>query len=92
MWMFLSAIAIMSGLLNVLLTFRKKDGKWFRFISLSFTSLTLCAFYSADAKWVANEDWSALMDVTPTLSKALWVCTIVSILINSVSLFKQIER
>lgn len=45
---------------------------WFRFISLSLTALTLCAFYSADAKWVLNEDWSALMDVVPTLSKTLW--------------------
>ncbi|MDD3204533.1 MAG: hypothetical protein PHS74_02180 [Lachnospiraceae bacterium] len=92
MWMILGAIAIIAGLLNVILTFQKKDVKWFRFTSLSFTALTLCTFYSINATWVANEDWSALMDVTPTMSKVLWISTIASILINSVSLWKQRKR
>ena len=92
MWFFFGVIAIVTALLNITWTVMRKDAKWLMFISLSFTALTLCAFYSADAKWVINEDWSALMDVTPAVSKCLWICTIASIVINSVSLFKRPER
>jgi len=89
MWMIFGGIAIITALLNVIWLSRNKDPKWFRFASLSFTALTLCAFYNANAKWVINEDWSALMDVTPTVARYLWVCTIASILINGTSLFKK---
>lgn len=92
MWMVLGVAAILTAILNIVWSIRNQDAKWFRFISLSLTALTLCAFYSADAKRVLNEDWSALMDVVPTMSKALWVLTIVSILINSISLFKKSDR
>ena len=92
MWMVLGVAAIITAILNVVWSTKNQDAKWFRFISLSLTALTLCAFYSADAKWVLNEDWYALMDVVPTMSKALWVLTIVSILINSTSLFKKSDR
>ena len=92
MWMILGCSAIVTAILNVIWTLRDKDAKWFRFISLSLTALTLCAFYSADAVWVLHEDWSALMDVVPTMSKALWVLTIASIFINSISLFKKNDK
>ncbi|WP_101696365.1 hypothetical protein [Clostridium minihomine] len=92
MWMVFGIAAIITAILNVVWGVRSQDAKWFRFISLSLTAFTLCAFYSANAKWVLNEDWSALMDVVPTMSKVLWILTIVSILINSVSLFKKNDR
>ena len=91
MWMLLGVAAIITAILNVIWRVKNQEAKWFRFISLSLTALTLCAFYSINAQWVLNEDWSALMDVVPTMSKALWVLTIVSILINSISLFKKRE-
>lgn len=89
MWMILGVATIITTILNVVWSMRNREAEWFRFISLSLTALTLCAFYSKNEKWVLNEDWSALMDVVPTMSKALWVLTIVSILINSISLFKK---
>jgi len=92
MWVLLGVAAIVTAILNVIWSERNQDAKWFRFISLSLTALTLCAFYSVNAKWVLHEDWSALMDVVPSMSKALWVLTIVSILINCISLFKKRDR
>lgn len=89
MWILFSIIAIVTALLNVIWALKGKETKWFMFISLSFTALTLCAFYSANAQWVIHEDWSALADVVPTMSKSLWVCTIASVVINSVALFKK---
>ena len=92
MWILLGAAAIVTAILNVIWRVRNQEAKWFRFTSLSLTALTLCAFYSANANWVLKEDWSALTDVAPTMSKALWVLTIASILINSISLFKKYEK
>ncbi len=89
MWMILGAAAIITALLNLVWYSKNKDAKWFRYLSLSLTALTLCEFYSTDAKWVLNEDWAALMDVVPTMSKTLWGLTFASILINSVSLFNK---
>ncbi len=51
-------------------------------IGVSFTALTLCAEHSLVSVWVAAEDWAALMDVVPSMERALWVLTIVSILLN----------
>ena len=87
MWIFLGVAAIITAVLNIAWTARNKDAKWFRFISVSLTALTLCAEYSLVEKWVLSEDWSALMDVVPSMSKALLILTIASILINSISLF-----
>ena len=89
MWALLGFAAIITAILNIIWNARGKEAEWFRFISMSLTALTICALYSDSAKWVLNEDWSALMDVVPPMSRALWVLTILSILINSISLVKK---
>jgi hypothetical protein len=89
MWVLFGVVAIIMAILNIIWYINNRETKWFRFISLAFTALTLCASYSQDAAWVLKEDWSALMDVVPTMSKAFWILTIVSILINGFSLFEK---
>ncbi len=91
MWLIFGICAIAAAIVNVLVTPFWKGAKWFRFLSLSLTALTLCAFHEQIAGWVAREDWSALMDVVPTTSKALWGLTFGSIAVNSVSLFRRKE-
>lgn len=66
-----------------------KNAERYRFLSLSLTSLTVCAFYFDGASRVIKEDWSGLMDIMPTMSKALWVLVILSIAVNAVSIFKK---
>ncbi len=92
MWIILGIAAFFTALLNVVWTLRRRNAKWFRFASISLTALTLCAEYSLVDKWVVNEDWAALMDVVPGMSVALWILTIVSILINGMSLFIKSDR
>jgi len=87
MWLVFGFAAIITAIGNLVWMLRGRDAKWFRFSSLSLTALTLCSFYSADAKWVVAEDWAALMDVVPTMAKLLWMLTIASIVINGISLF-----
>ncbi len=91
MWMIFGISAIVFAILNMAWTFRDKNAKWFRFTSLALTALTLCAFYADGAGRVAAEDWGGLMDIMPTMSRHLWVCTVISILLNSISLFQGKE-
>ncbi|MDO4650043.1 MAG: hypothetical protein Q4B26_15500 [Eubacteriales bacterium] len=89
MWLVFGIAAILLAILNVVWSLQNKNAKWFRFGSMALTLLTLCAFYSDGAGRVVAEDWGGLMDIMPTMSKALWVCSLLSILINSFSLFKE---
>ena len=53
------------------------------------SKLTVCAFYSQASSYVLKEDWSALMDVVPSVSRILWFCVFMSILINAIPLFRD---
>ncbi|MCW6702599.1 hypothetical protein NH288_10945 [Anaerococcus sp. NML200537] len=87
MWLIFGAAAIITAILNIM-NF-KNSSDFFRFLSLSFTSLTVCAFYADGAGRIIKEDWAGLMDTMPTISKALWICVALSIVINSISLIKS---
>lgn len=82
MWLILGLIAITATFINITLYVAGKNHTLAMAMGLSFTALTLVAFYSMVAVWVEAEDWSALMDVVPTMTVALWVLTIGSILLN----------
>lgn len=87
MWLIFGAGAVITALLNIMNYKNRAD--IFRFISIAFTSFTVCAFYADGAGRVVREDWGGLMDTMPTISKALWLCVALSILINSISLIKS---
>ena len=89
MWFIFGSGAIIAAGFNIIWTVKGKDAKWCRFISLSLTALTLCAFYVQVAVWVLHKDWSALEDVVPSVSVNLLVLTLISIALNSISLFKS---
>ena len=86
-WIVFGIAAIVTAIANIICLILHKETKWFRFASLALTALTLCAFYGLAARIVLSEDWSGALDVIPALSKPLWFLTIVSILLNSFSLF-----
>lgn len=92
MWLLFGIIAIITAILNVIWTIRHRETKFFRFISLSFTALTLCAFYNMANHWAIVGDSSALLDVMPTLSKVLWLLTVTSIIINGISLLTKSDK
>ena len=82
MWLILGLIAIVATFINLYMYGTGKDYKLAMAMGLSFTALTLVAEYSMVSDWVKVEDWSALLDVVPTMETALWVLTIISILLN----------
>lgn len=62
MFLVLGTLAIVTAIGTVILGLNGKNPEVLRFISVSLTALTVCAFYQMDAQYVAREDWSALMD------------------------------
>lgn len=90
MWLFFGTVAIFTALLNIMNYKNRAD--IFRFLSLAFTSLAVCAFYADGAGRVIREDWAGLMDTMPTISKVSWICVVLSIIINSISLINYYKR
>ncbi|KOF08865.1 MFS transporter [Planococcus glaciei] len=82
MWFIFGLFAIAATCLNLYLYAIGKDYKLAMAMGLAFTALTVVADYSMVSNWVKAEDWSALMDVVPIMAAALWVLTIISILLN----------
>ena len=89
MWMFFAVGAVVMAILNLCQYMRRKPAKWFRFLSLALTALTLCSFYSQVGVWIAAGDWAAMEDVVPFMSKALWVVVSASVVVNGISLFEK---
>lgn len=88
MWLISGLLAIIFAFLNIFYFSKGKDPKFFRFLSLALTAITLCFFYRDAYIHLNNKDWSGLMDIVPTMSKALFILTFASIIINGLSLFK----
>ena len=87
MWLVLGLASIITAVVNLISWTRGKETSYYRFASISLTALTMCAFYSDGARRVASESWGTLLDVMPTMSPVLWVCVIISILVNGITLF-----
>ncbi|MCM3611747.1 hypothetical protein M4S82_10825 [Planococcus sp. MERTA32b] len=92
MWVIFGLLAIAATFLNLLLYVIGKDYKLAMAMGLSFTSLTLVAEYSLISVWVDAEDWSALMDVVPGMERALWVLTVISILLNIAPVLLELKN
>ncbi len=87
MYLLIGLAAIITAVINLIQAFRHRETKYFRFISMALTALTMCAFYSDAAQLVLIEDWSAMIDILPAVSKVLWFCVGSSIFLNGITLF-----
>ena len=92
MWLLFGIAAVITAALNIVWTAKHRDAKWFRFLSLSCTAFTLCAFLSQASNWTLAEDWSALADALPGTAGTLWFLTGASVVLNSISLFQTHDR
>ncbi|MFC3040808.1 hypothetical protein ACFOGI_11170 [Virgibacillus xinjiangensis] len=92
MWVILGLIAIVATFINLYMFTAGKDYKLAMAMGLSFTALTLCAEYSLVSRWVNVEDWAALSDVVPGMQRALWLLTIISILLNIAPILLELKN
>lgn len=84
----LGIIAIFFAIKNIIAWTHGKDPQKYRFLSLAFTSLTIFSFYYMGAEFLSKGDIAGALDVVPTISESLFFCTIASIIINGITLFK----
>lgn len=92
MWLIFGLIAIIATFTNLYRYGKGKNYQLAMAVGLSFTALTLVAAYSMVADWVMAEDWSALLDVVPTMETAIWVLTMLSILLNITPIFLELKN
>ena len=92
MWLIFGGIAIASTFVNLYLYKKDKNYHLAMAIGLSFTALTLVASYGMVSSWVSAEDWSAILDVVPTMSTTLLILTIASILLNITPVFLELQN
>ena len=92
MFLVLGTIAIVATVLNLYLYKVGKNYKLAMAMGLSFTALTLVAGHSMISDWVKVKDWAALLDVVPTMTTALWILTIVSILLNIMPILLELKK
>lgn len=90
MWLIFGVIAIIATFTNLYLYTMGKNYDLAMAMGLSFTALTLVASYGMVSNWVNVEDWSALLDVVPTMSRASWILTVISILLNITPAFFEL--
>lgn len=91
MWIVFGVIAIISTFINLYMYKVGKNYKLAMAIGLSFTALTLCSEYTLVSRWVKVNDWTALLDVVPYMETALWILTIISILLNMTPLLLELK-
>lgn len=84
----LGILAIFFAIKNIIAWTHGKDPQKYRFLSLAFTSLTIFSFYYMGAEFLSKGDIAGALDVVPTISESLFFCTIASIIINGITLFK----
>ena len=92
MWLLFLMPSCVFALINIIKTFQNKNGKIYRFISLSSLIIALCFVCSLNNEWVVNEDWTALLDVSEQMTKNLWIISSSLILVNFISLYKEIKK
>lgn len=92
MWIIFGLAAIGATLINLTVFMMEKDYKLPMAIALSLVALTLCAEYSLLNMWVEAKDWAAIMDVVPSMSRALWFLTIAAIFMNILPIFLERKR
>ena len=92
MWIVFGVIAIASTFINLYMYKSGKNYKLAMAIALSFTALTLCSEYTMVSEWVKLNDWTALLDVVPYMEIALWVLTIISIVLNILPILLELKN
>ena len=89
MWIIFVSLSIICTLMSCLSIFKSQEklrAYWFSILGLVFTVLTLLAGYQLVSNWVKHEDWSALLDVVPSMFTILTIYVITMLTANIIAL------
>ena len=87
MWLLCGGISGFFTILTLILTIRRRNGAdWASIRALSFTAITLLLLIKMGVFWVCQGDWTALMDVLPTMFPGVSGFVTIQILLNALAL------
>lgn len=93
MWIICGVLSVIFCVLGWVMASRKKvKACWASFCSLVFVSLTLFMEYRMVWYWVNEEDWSALLDVVPSMFYVLTGYVIIMLLANTAAVAMMWKR
>lgn len=93
MWIFCGIASVVFTVLHGYAVFSGKSmAKAMAFGAFGFTALTLLSEYAMVASWVQAEDWSALLDVVPSMFPLLIAYTVILVVANGLLLFTGKKR
>lgn len=93
-WIPLGILAFLFAIINLLRALNGKKKGWtvLLFLSLSCGVLVMLTEYLMINRWVQKGDWSALMDVVPTMSIVFSILVIAGIILNGIVLIKNARK
>lgn len=85
MWIICAVLSIIFYVIGWILVSKKKIATcWASASSLAFVTLTLLMEYKIILNWVNTKDWTALLDVVPTMFIILTGYVIIMFLANAI--------
>ena len=85
MWILCGGLSVAFCIIGwIMVPMKKIVSQWASICSLAFVSLTLLMEYRMVLGWVHKEDWSALMDVVPSMFSFCTRYVIILLLANAV--------
>lgn len=90
----LALIGMILPVINIMLSRKNKERNWgaLSTLSLSSTAISMWIPYVFINHKVEQEDWSALLDTTPSIVRVWGIVLLVTILLNTVTYFMNREK
>ena len=90
MWLLCIGLSVVLTIVSFVLVSKKRDkAMWASVSSLVLVIVSLLLEYKMVLDWVNKSDWSAMLDVVPTMFFLLCIYVVVMILVNVLIIFKS---
>ena len=90
MWLFGIGLSVVLTIAALVLVSKKRDkAMWASVSSLVLVIVSLLLEYKMILDWVNKNDWSAMLDVVPTMFFVLSVYVVVMIVVNVFIIYKS---
>ena len=90
MWILCIGLSVFLTIVALVLVLKKRDeAMWASVCSLVLVIVSLLIEYKMVLDWVNKSDWSAMLDVVPTMFFLLCIYVVVMIFVNVFIIFKS---
>lgn len=90
MWLLCMGLSVVLTMVAFVLVLRKRDKAiWASVSSLVFVIVSLLFEYKMVLDWVNKSDWTAMLDVVPTMFVMLCIYAVVIVFINVLIILKS---